>query len=261
MTWTIMYKLKLLCIFAHPDDESLGVGPLIAKYADEGVEIHLICATKGERGWTGAPEENPGENVLGGIREVELTQAASILNIKKVHYLNYIDGDLDKADAKEATEKIATIINIVKPHAAITFGPDGAYGHPDHIAICQLTHSALIAASHKVQKLYYMVDTREIIQVYEDIFGELVMRIDEKERRAPGWPQWNITTVVDTSAYVETVMEAIKCHKSQIKEYGKLLDVSDDIKKTLWGNLSLFRAMSMVNSGRKLETDIFEGLR
>src|SRR5262245_1273850 len=88
--------LRLMCVTAHPDDESLGTGPALAKYAAEGVTISVICATRGERGWVGNEQENPGMEQLGKIREAELRAAARILGVSDLHLLNYIDGDLDR---------------------------------------------------------------------------------------------------------------------------------------------------------------------
>jgi LmbE family N-acetylglucosaminyl deacetylase len=88
--------LKLMCVLAHPDDESLGNGGTLAKYAAEGVETYLVTATRGERGWTGSERDDPGLEALGKIREVELFAAASVLGIRRVDFLDYIDGDLDK---------------------------------------------------------------------------------------------------------------------------------------------------------------------
>ena len=132
---------------AHPDDESLGVGATLARYRAEGVEIHLVTATRGERGWFGAPDENPGLEELGRIREAELRAAAGVLGLKSLAFLDYIDGDLDRADATEAAARIAHHVRRVKPHVVITFGPDGAYGHPDHIAISQFTLAGIVQAA------------------------------------------------------------------------------------------------------------------
>src|SRR5688572_4463571 len=129
--------LRLLAIFAHPDDESLGAGSTLAKYAAEGVETYLICATKGERGWTGDEKTNPGLTQLGAMREKELLCAAEILGIRHVYFLDYLDGDLDQAPQQEAIHKIVAILREVRPHVVLSFGPDGIYGHPDHIAISQ----------------------------------------------------------------------------------------------------------------------------
>src|ERR1700730_16777376 len=84
-------KLRLMCVLAHPDDESLGMGGVLAKYAAEGVETYLVTATRGERGWQDDPADNPGLSVLGKLREAELRAAAGILGLREVCFLDYID--------------------------------------------------------------------------------------------------------------------------------------------------------------------------
>ncbi len=76
--------LRLMCILAHPDDESLGTGGTLARYAAEGIETYVITATRGQRGWFGPPEENPGLAALGQLREAELRAAAQALGRQRV---------------------------------------------------------------------------------------------------------------------------------------------------------------------------------
>src|SRR4051812_25659316 len=142
-----METLKLLCVLAHPDDESLGNGGMLAKYGAEGVETYVLTATRGERGWFGPPEDNPGMTELGQIRESELRAAAAVLGVCEVTLLDYIDGDLDQADPAEAIAQIVAHIRRIRPQVVTTFDPSGAYGHPDHIAICQFTTAATVAAA------------------------------------------------------------------------------------------------------------------
>src|SRR5689334_4696342 len=122
-------QLRLMGVLAHPDDESLGNGGTLAKYASEGVETYLVTATRGERGWMGDPSKNPGMDALGAIREAELLAAAKVLGIRQVDFLDYIDGDLDQADSAEAIGKIVGHLRRARPHVVLTFGPEGAYGH------------------------------------------------------------------------------------------------------------------------------------
>ncbi len=265
--------LRLMCILAHPDDESLGTGGILARYAAEGVETYLITATRGERGWFGEEKDYPGPEALGKIREAELLAAAKVLGLREVFFLDYIDGDLDQVHPAEATSKIVNLVRRVKPQVVVTFGPEGAYGHPDHIAISQFALAAIIAAAdshypgpgsaaaHRVSKFYYMEETRALLDVYQSVFGDMVMRIDGVERRAPGWPPWMLTTQVNSEAYWPTVWQAVKCHRSQLAAYGKLEQVTEAQHKVLWGNRSFYRAFSLVNGGRALEQDLFEGLR
>src|SRR4051794_22313769 len=98
--------LKLMGILAHPDDESLGLGGAFARYGAEGIETYLVTATRGERGWQGAPEDNPGLEGLGRIRTAELERAAVALGIREVRFLDYIDGDVARADPAEAVARI-----------------------------------------------------------------------------------------------------------------------------------------------------------
>ena len=139
-------QLRLLGIFAHPDDESLGNGGTFAKYAAEGVAISLITATRGQIGWFGDEDKNPGPEELGRIREGELFAATAVLGVRDVSFLDYVDGQLDRADTPEIVDKIVDHVRRVRPQVVVTFDPQGAYGHPDHIAICQFATAAVIAA-------------------------------------------------------------------------------------------------------------------
>src|SRR4051794_37120051 len=133
-------RFRLMCVLAHPDDESLGMGGALAKYAAEGVETYVVTATKGERGRSGSKEPLT-------LEAVELRAAASVLGAREVSLLGYCDGELDQANPTEAIGRIVAQLRRVKPHVVLTFAPDGAYGHPDHIAICQFTTAAVICAA------------------------------------------------------------------------------------------------------------------
>ena len=93
-----MKKLRLMCVLAHPDDESLGTGGTLAKYAAEGVETYLVTATRGERGRFGDDEKRPSADVVGETREAELRAAAKELGLREVVLLGYPDGALDRVD-------------------------------------------------------------------------------------------------------------------------------------------------------------------
>ena len=265
--------LKLMTVFPHPDDESLGMGGSLAKYTAEGVEVYLICLTRGERGWPGPAAENPGLNALGKQRETELRCAAQILGVKEVTFLDYIDGDVDKADPEEAINRITAEIRRVKPQVVVTFGPEGAYGHPDHIAVSQLTHAALISAAdasfidanqaprHQVSKLYYMIDTQETVEFLNKLIGGIQITVKDKLRRHFGYPEWVVTTTIDASQYWSTAWQAILCHRTQLPGLKGILELTDAQRVRVWGEGSVYRAFSMVNGGPEKETDLFAGLR
>jgi LmbE family N-acetylglucosaminyl deacetylase len=265
--------LKLLAILAHPDDESLGIGSTLAKYAAEGVETYLVCATRGERGWQGPPETFPGLEALGKIREQELLAAAKLLGLRQVDFLDYVDGELDEADPAEAAERIARIVRRIRPQVVITFEPFGAYGHPDHIAISQLTAAALVRAAdpaqpgmedlpaHSVSKLYYATVSEALYAAWMSLFGDIQMVIDGAPRRAVSWVDWAQSAFIDGKAYWAQTWQAILQHKSQLGMMGDLSRISETEHLSMWGELSYYRAYSLVNGGRRLEDDLFVGLR
>jgi len=269
---------RLMAVLAHPDDESLGFGGTLAKYASEGVEVFLLTATRGDGGrYRGLPrgdEQHPGRSALGRIREAELRAAASALGIREVSVLDYEDGHLEAANPREAIKRIAAALRRVQPEVVVTFGPDGAYGHPDHIAISQFATAAIVAAAdggfitndgaaqepHSVSKLYYQAWTRSTWAAYEAGIKKLSSTVGGVERLATPWPDWAITTVIDTRHVWPTVWRAVSCHASQIAAYEALKDLSPEHHQCLWGRQSFYRAMSTVNGGRAPETDLFDGI-
>jgi LmbE family N-acetylglucosaminyl deacetylase len=269
-----MSALKLLCVFAHPDDESMGMGATLAKYSAEGIETTLVCATRGERGWFGPEEQNPGLGALGQLREGELRRAAETLGMKEVHFLDYIDGDLDQANPAEVIAKIVMHIRAIRPQVIVTFPPDGNYGHPDHIAIGQFTQAAIVCAAdasyadarslspHRVSKLYYMVDSENFVNFIAPFFGEITFDVDAQTRGEVAWKEWAVTTRIDMSAHSAVAVRAIKCHESQMATIGALADAPEEMAaQVLALQGTFYRAFSLVNGGRKVETDLFEGLR
>jgi LmbE family N-acetylglucosaminyl deacetylase len=265
-----MSTKRLMAILAHPDDETLGFGGSLAKYAAEGVETFLVTATRGEYGWFGAPEENPGPIELGRIREGELRRAAAILGVRQVTVLDYIDGHLDQAPPNEIIGELAHLIRWIRPDVVVTFGQDGIYGHPDHIAISQFATAAVMRAGfhgggfteagHTVSKLYYRAASQQWLNAYEHAFGELVMHIDGVERRAPAWSEWVMTTRLDAGEYSERVWAAVQEHRSQLPGYEKLLALPPSAHREYWGTQDYYRVMSQVNGGRAIERDLFEGI-
>lgn len=268
-----MNPYKLMCIFAHPDDESMGMGATIAKYTSQGVEVSLVCATRGERGWFGPRERNPGLTEMGQIREAELNAAAGVLGVKEVHFLDYVDGDLDRADPVEVIGRITAQLRAVKPQVVVTFPPDGNYGHPDHIAISQFAAAAVVCAAdpeykdpddqaaHRVSKMYYMVDAEKFVELVSSLMGEITFQVDEQPRGEIAWKEWMVTTRIDGSAHCETALRAIKCHASQLESLGPLAQAPEEmVCQVLAQQGTFYRVFSTVNGGRKVETDLFEGL-
>ena len=269
--------LRLMAVLAHPDDESLGLGGVLARYNHEGVKTTLVTATRGERGRYGDLPERPSLEEVGRMREKELRSASIKLGIREIEFLDYIDGDLDRADPQEAISKIVHRIHKHRPQVVLTFGPEGAYGHPDHIAISQFTTAAITASAdpnfsghkkieiepdaHRVSKLYYMAMTDWKWEAFTSAFRDIRLEVDGVKRRALTVPDWFVSAEIDTGKYREQVWSAIQCHKTQLTIYKKLADLSEEDHLKMWGSQHFYRAFSLVNGGRQKETDLFEGLR
>jgi len=268
--------LRLLCATAHPDDECLGLGGLIARYAAEGVEVSLVVGTRGERGRYGdGSQPHPGPERMGEIREGELRAAADVLGVRHVRFLGYLDGELDRAEPSEAVDRIAAAIRELRPHVVVTFDPYGGYGHPDHIAVSQLATAAVVRAAsaaramsatgehepHVVQKLYYMAWTERVWSHYQGVFKVLRSKVGEQVRSSVAWPDWSVTTTADAHDHWETVWKAVRCHQTQMAQYGALEDLTPEDHRGLWGPQEYYRVFSLVNGGRARERDLFEGIR
>lgn len=271
-------KLRLLAVLAHPDDESLGFGGTLARYAAEGIETCLVTATRGEHGRFGPQGERGDPVEVGRVREAELRAAAKVLGIAEVSVLGYPDGAVDQVRAATAIRAIVAHIRRIRPDVIVTFGPDGAYGHPDHIAISQFTTAATVCAadpSYRVDdaepsdslrawraaKLHYLAWRARKWEAYQAAFRKLTSIVDGVERQATPWPEWAITTEIDTSRVWSIVWKAVCCHQTQMAVYKQLESLTEEKHIALWGSQEFYRVFSSVNGGRQRETDLFEGLR
>jgi LmbE family N-acetylglucosaminyl deacetylase len=152
-------KKVLLAVLAHPDDESFGMGGTLALYASRGMEVHLVCATRGEVGEV-SPDLLKGFESIAKLRESELRCAAGFLGLTGIHFLDYRDsgmpGSPDNTHPQalaaqpldEVAAKVVRYIRELKPQVVLTFDPIGGYRHPDHIAIQQATVRAFEQAGN-----------------------------------------------------------------------------------------------------------------
>src|SRR5438105_2367524 len=141
--------MRVLAISAHPDDETMFAGGLLARLAREGHEVWILCSTRGEGGEVGDPPVGPRER-LGEIREAEMRCAAHALGARDVFFLDYVDPQME-IDG-EARAIVATLdefvsaslpyLEQIKPDLVITHGSNGEYGHPQHV----FTHRAAFEA-------------------------------------------------------------------------------------------------------------------
>ena len=241
-----MTKPRLLISYAHPDDESFGLGGLIAKYVDEGVDVYLICATDGDVGSMDEAFLADGKTIK-QVRLAELDCAAEKLGFKQVFKLGYSDSGMMGAATNEApnslwyqwenhsdavVQRVVEVLREVQPQVVITFNEYGGYGHPDHIAIQQATLKAMTLMSsdsyvtdgqapYTPQKLYYSSIPRFPVQ-----FGIWMTRLQGKNPRKLGRNEDidivailehvnEPTTRVNIGNYLEDWDEASACHQSQ----------------------------------------------
>ena len=161
--------LRLLCFTAHPDDEAAGFGGTLLRYAERGVETHVICLTPGDaathRGGAKSREE------LCATRRKEFAAACKLLKVSHGSVLDYPDGKLDRQDFYSVVGNLTRHVRQVRPHVVITFGPEGAVtAHPDHSMVSLFATLAFQWAGrsnrfaeqlqdgltpHITQKLYY----------------------------------------------------------------------------------------------------------
>ncbi len=212
--------MRLLLVFAHPDDETFSSSGTIAHLTQKGVEAKLITATRGEAGMLGDPPLAT-RKTLGKVREAELKDAAKVSGISEIFFLNYIDGTLKDVPTKELAGKILPIMNREQPDIVITFEKNGISMHPDHIAISKATSEAFMK---------YMNNTKLHVRLYHVCLPESHLKIHQKAGyryehfgKMEGTPVHEISTKVDITHVYETKVKAMKKHKTQKKDYEALI--------------------------------------
>lgn len=235
---------KLMAIFAHPDDEG-AVGGTLAHYAQNGTEVTLVCATRGEVGEISDPNLATRET-LGQVREQELNTACAILGVQRLKFLDYRDSGMNgtsenedpralvQADPDEVIGNIVGLIRQVKPDVVVTFEPFGWYGHPDHIAVYKWATTAYhkagdpdsypdAGAPWQPKRLYYAVipfsrfqgmikEAVEAGYIKEEGFVDSI----PKERQLK--TEAEVTHVIDIHREFDVKQDAMVAHRTQFGE-------------------------------------------
>lgn len=234
----------ILTVLAHPDDETFGLGGTLALYARKGVDVYLVCATRGEVG-SMDPELMKGYSTVGEVREAELMCAAGELGLKGVYFLDYRDSGmpgspdnfhpqaLAAAPLDEVSNKIEGYIRKLKPQVVLTFDPIGGYRHPDHIAIHRATVEAFRLASdpdfrdpgglppYQPQRLFFQTMPKGFIRM-----AVLMVRLTGGNPRAYGQnkdidlvsiakERFPVHAVINYQPFSEIRDRAAACHASQ----------------------------------------------
>ena len=133
--------MRILGVFAHPDDESFCAGGTFARHVGNGAEVMVVSATGGEAGQINSAGLAT-RRTLGRVREQEFQLACQRLGVQHALCLDLGDGMLMELGPDVLTGHVCAIIRSFRPDVVITFGPDGGFGHPDHIAISVATTAA-----------------------------------------------------------------------------------------------------------------------
>jgi LmbE family N-acetylglucosaminyl deacetylase len=263
----------LLAIFAHPDDETFGPGGTLAKYAAEGVAVHLVCATRGEVGESSLDDLGDCED-LACQREQELRCAADFLDYQDSGMAgspaNEHPRALVQADPDALAGQIADFMRRLKPQVVLTFDPYGGYGHPDHIAI----HRATVAAyeylrrsdllSDPPPKLYFTATMQTLLKWtvwLMPLFGldpRAVGKNKDIDLLAALDHALPITTKIDVGPYYEAKQQAAACHRSQLSGPGPFWDkLPRWLVRRAQSTETFHRASPPFHQGERIEKELF----
>jgi N-acetyl-1-D-myo-inositol-2-amino-2-deoxy-alpha-D-glucopyranoside deacetylase len=283
-----MTDRSLLLVHAHPDDETIGTGATMAKYAAEGAHVTLVTCTLGEEGEVLVPElamlAADQADQLGGWRIHELDKACAALGVEDHRFLGgpgrYRDSGMMgtpandnprcfwRADLDEAAAYLVEVIKEVRPQVVVTYDDFGAYGHPDHIQAHRVATRAVEQTLDIVKKFYWTGVPRSVIQAGIDalkaageasFFGEVESAADVPIAK----PDDVITTEVDARDYLDAKLDAMRAHATQIEVDGPFFALSNHIGHKAFGreHFILMRGERGPGEGEHgWETDLFAGL-
>lgn len=260
----------LLLVHAHPDDESFLTGGVIALAHLDGHRVVLVTATQGENGDSPRVDGTP----LGELRLQELEAACAILGVDRLELLGYrgshLDGQGDGVHPHlfrttpigDVAERLATLLRDERPDVVVTYGPDGTYGHPDHVR----AHDATVAAVDTLakegwtpRKLYLHAVPRSLVEVIGETAQVAGIALPESLARTLGTPDDEITTVVDVSPVLDRKLAASVEHRSQMQAGLPLAAMAAGVFETVFG-IERFTLAGGDLGEQGPETSLFSGL-
>jgi LmbE family N-acetylglucosaminyl deacetylase len=246
---------SLLCVFAHPDDETT-VAPMLARYAAEGHAVSIACITSGQKGYRPHCNIPPGDE-LGTLRAEELRASCRALGIREPYLLGFQDqGFSTSAVAGEVTARLREIVAETRADVLLTWGPDGITGHIDHRMASSLA-SVLFAEqrmlAHKPSKLYFLAFP-------ESLFAVNPNPLNRKSLYQLVGDEF-VTTEIDARSHLDAALNAIRCHRTQWRAE-RMEQVHGMYANFFGGKVYLRLAMSRlpVRPAIPRETSLFEGL-
>jgi len=290
---------RLLLVHAHPDDETIGNGVTMARYAAEGAHVTLVTCTLGEEGEVLMPElahlAADRDDELGRHRIGELATAMEALGVRDHRFLGGAGRFRDsgmmglptndrpdcfwQADLDEAAAMLVQVIREVRPQVLITYDDDGGYGHPDHIQAHRVAmRGAELAAdpahgsgaTWQVQRIYWNAipesvlreGIRAVREAGDDTFFE-GMDPDTDEMPSFVLPDDMVTTKIDGMDHVDAKMAAMRAHATQITVDGPFFALSNNLGNRVWGVEYYRLVQGQPGTERDAdgrETDLFSGL-
>ena len=283
--------LRLMHVHAHPDDESSKGAASTVKYVREGVDVHVVTCTGGERGSILNPKmERPDvlENMT-AIRRAEMDRAREILGVRQ-DWLGFVDSGWPEGDPKPplpegcfglmdpevAAEPLVRLIRSFRPHVLTTYDENGGYPHPDHIMCHQVSMAALAAAADpsrfpdagepwEVVKVYYQhgFNRPRTLALHEAMLAAgLESPFTERLEQWKPDPAHDarITTRVPCGEYFEVRDQALIAHATQIDPDGFFFKAPLDLQRRAWPTEEFELVSSRVET-QLPEDDLFAGIR
>ncbi len=264
-----------MAVHAHPDDEAIGTGGILARYAAEGVRTVLVTCTNGELGDApgGVKPGEPGHDteVVVPLRRRELESSCEVLEVSHLELLGYHDSGMEgwpqneapesfwRTPVEEAAARLAHLMRSYQPQVVVTYDENGFYGHPDHIQANRVTLAA-IAACGIPSKLYYTAVPRSRMLAFRDQMaaagGEMG---DVEDLPDVGTPDELVTTTVDVSAVAGRKYASLAAHASQSDNIF-FLQMGEEVFSSVMGSESFVRVLDTTDAPVP-ESDLFAGLR
>jgi N-acetyl-1-D-myo-inositol-2-amino-2-deoxy-alpha-D-glucopyranoside deacetylase len=278
---------RLLLVHAHPDDESIGTGATMAKYAAEGAHVTLVTCTLGELGEVIPPELAhlawDADGGLGQYRIGELAAACQVLGVTDHRFLggagrwrdsgmmgipsNDWPGSFWQADVDGAARELLAIIEEVRPQVMVSYDADGFYGHPDHIQAHQVAWRAFELADGLVSKFYATAVPKSVLThamaLMDESGGADFTRVESVDELPFGTDDEKVTTEIDARDYLDAKLAAMRAHATQISVDSPFFALSNKIGQRALGTeyYTLLAGPSWVPQGPgDREPDLFAGL-
>jgi LmbE family N-acetylglucosaminyl deacetylase len=255
---------RIVGVFAHPDDDTYGVGGSLALHAGEDLEITVVMATSGEAGRIADPWLASRET-LGRVREAEDLASWRALGLDAdVRFLRHADGRLSEVPREQLAAEVQSVLEDARPEVVVTFGPDGITGHEDHVAIGAAATDAFHAARASAgeggsfARLLYLALPSGALERIDELLRERGLEpLDPNQPFTPrGVPDGRIGIRVGCSGVYDRKLEALRAHKTQ----AEMEDLPFDLWPEILGVESFVVAWPTRRDGAAVLADVFEGL-